>query len=268
VLDEVNAAEVVTSEIETEVTPAAGQETVPTEAKEVKIYTLDNGQECSRSAFIRQEFMKDRSRGDIAKEVGIAYGLVYTATANMYNLVHPEGGTGRTGNRGAILDAEVTLKDGTVIPIGSSRADLFRAQVTSGEKTRGELAKEFDIPYATVYAATKDAVVPGGEATHGGRVILENGTPRAEYIRAQFAAGITRRAIADELHCDYAIVWAATKGKKEAGEAVEGANAAPEDATPPDVSSEETVKMVETVEEVVSTPASDTNFGVEDNSDY
>lgn len=236
---------------------AEGQEAVPAEAKEVKVYALDNGQECSRSAFIRQEFMKDRSRGDIAKELEIAYGLVYTATANMYNLVHPEGGTGRTGNRGATLNEEVTLNDGSTLPAGSSRADLFRAQVTSGEKTRGELAKEFDIPYATVYAATKDAVVPGGGASHGGRVTLEDGTPRAEYIRAQYAAGATRRAIADELHCDYAIVWAATKVKKEAGEAVEGsANAAPEDVTPVDATPTE------------DAPAGDTNFGVEENSDY
>lgn len=204
-----------------------GQEVVPAETKEVIVYTLDNGQECSRSAFIRQEFMKDRSRGDIAKELGIAYGLVYTATANMYNLVHPEGGTGRTGNRGAILE------DGT------SRADMFRKVVADGTKTRGELAKEFDIPYATVYAATKDVVIPGGEATHGGRVILEDGTPRAEYIRAQYAAGVTRRAIADELHCDYAIVWAATKGKKEASEASDAAvNAAPEDVAAPEAAIE------------------------------
>jgi hypothetical protein len=171
--------------------------------KEVQKYFLDNGQECSRSAYIRQEFLKGRSRGDIAKELGIPYGLVYTATANMTNEAHPGGpGVGRVGNRGTIME------DGT------SRAEWLRQQVAAG-RSRGDLAKELGIPYATVYAATKEIKVDSANEGHRGRVVMENGMGRAEYIRQEFQKGRSRRDIANELHCDYAVVWAATKSLKK-----------------------------------------------------
>ena len=179
---------------------------------EVKKFTLDDGTESSRSAYIRQEFNKGRSRGDITKELEVPYYIVYSATANMFNEAHPEGG-GRAfgGARGTMVEHPET---GAMV----SRASLMREMVEAGT-SRGEVAKQFEVPYATVYAATKE-IKTGAEGTHGGKVMItdpETGEEiaRVDYIRAQFEAGKSRREIANELSCDYAVVWAATKEKKE-----------------------------------------------------
>ncbi len=59
-----------------------GQDVVQeVEAKEPVQYFLDNGQECSRSAYIRQEFLKNKSRSEIAKELDVSYNIVFSATA-------------------------------------------------------------------------------------------------------------------------------------------------------------------------------------------
>ena len=199
-------------------TPEVAQE-VAQEAAEKQVFILDDGREASRSAFIRQEFKKDKSRGDIAKELNIPYSLVYTATANMYNVKHPESG-------------DVVRARGTMLEDGTPRSEYFRKQVAAGV-SRGELAKEFDIPYATVYAATKE-IKTGAEGERHGRVTLTEGPgagmARAAYIRQEVLKGRTRRDIANELACDYAVVWAAarkvaTPGQEEAGEDMEALNA-------------------------------------------
>lgn len=192
---------------------AVRKETVEKEAvekEEVRKFYDDKGNEISRSAYIRQEFKKNRSRGEIAKELDVPYYIVYAATANMYNEKHPEGG-GVKVNRGVILED------------GRSRAEHMREMFMEG-KSRGEIAKHFNVPYATVYAVTKDLDAPG-EKVHGGKVMvdLEDGTtmPRVDYIRKRFSEGASRREIANELGCDYAIVWAATRPKKKQEEADE-----------------------------------------------
>lgn len=170
-------------------------------------FILDDGREASRSAYIRQEFKKGKSRGEIAKELDVPYSIVYTATANMYNEKHPESG-------------DVVRARGTLMADGSSRAEYFRKQVAAGV-SRGQLAKEFDVPYATVYAATKE-IKTGNEGQRHGKVILTEGPGagmgRADYIRQEFLKGRSRRDIANELACDYAVVWAATRKLAESNQ--------------------------------------------------
>lgn len=203
-------------------TPTTEGTTTPV-AKET--FKLDDGSEGSRSAYIRQEFKKDRSRNDIAKELKVAYYIVYAATANMFNAEHPEDGN-TSGGRGTMVeDEESTTEPKAMI----SRADAMRRDLDKG-MTRGAIAKKYDVAYATVYAATKSETSSG---EHGGKITieLEDGSKvgRADYIRQLFAGGKTRREIANELKCDYAIVWAATKVKKDKKD-----DAAAEGATPPE----------------------------------
>lgn len=184
-----------------------------------------NGQPVSRAAFIRDLFLeKNLSRGDIRKTLcdvegkDVPYYIVYSATQNLHNAAHPAGAEGAVSSRRGVI-----LEDGT------PRAEKMREMARQGV-SRGEIAKHFDTPYATVFAATKD-IYPKGEGGEGAvrqRVVIK--TPdgrevgRAEYIRELFAQGATRRQIANQLQCDYAIVWAATKGKKDnAGASAEDA---------------------------------------------
>lgn len=177
------------------------------ETVERQQFLLDDGTTGSRSAYIRQEFKKDKARADIAKELDVPYYVVYSATANMYNAAHPEEGTGR----GVMIEDPET---GEMI----ARAEMFRKEFENG-MSRGDIAKKYDVPYASVYSVTKDK--DGAEGSHGGKIMitLEDGTEvgRADYIRQLYAEGEgkTRREIANELHCDYAVVWAATKEKKD-----------------------------------------------------
>lgn len=202
VQDQVVSNEEVVTETATPVTEAAPVE-------KVVLLSDTTGKEISRSAWIRQEFLKNRSRGDIAKQLGVAYGIVYSATANMTNEVH-QATEGGAVARGVVMQHPETGEN-------ISRADYCREQVEKG-RSRGELAKELGIAYATVYAATKDLTPEGGNTFGGARVYVEvdgAAKPRAELIREMFAEGKSRREIANEIGCDYAVVWAATKEKKE-----------------------------------------------------
>lgn len=198
---------------------------------EKETFTLEDGTQGSRSAYIRQEFKKDRSRNDIAKELGVKYYIVYAATANMFNAAHPEGGSGASG-KGSVLVAkvnadlkfvdaegnEVEEADAVQVP----RAELMRELAKAGV-SRSQLKDYFDVPYATVYAATKDVIESAGRSS---KTIVHPETgenvSRAEYIRELYATGMDRRAIAKLLTdmtgelVDYSTVWAATKPKKEA----------------------------------------------------
>lgn len=194
-----------------------------------KNYKLDNGQACSRAAYIKQEFLKGRSRGDIAKELEVAYYVVYSATVNMYNEAHPQGGS-NTGFKAEVISVTEGTREfvkdpanfnGTEVLVEINRADYIRELMESG-KTRNEIADILDVAYATVYAATKGMAGTGSPIV---KVMIkhpETGAEisRADYIRELFAQGKTRREIAviitkmtDEL-CDYSTVWAATKPAK------------------------------------------------------
>jgi transposase len=199
--------------------------TTAVDAGEAKEFTGENGEPISRSGYIRQQFLKDRTRGDIAKELGVAYGIVYSATTNMENAHHSNNEDG-TVNRGAVISVQTDAGE-----VKMSRADYARQEVGKG-RTRGDVAKELGVAYATVYAATKELEATAGAGAGTGRKLVEvevdgvvQHLPRAQYIRSQFELGKTRRAIADELHCDYAVVWAATKGMTEGAELTEAAPA-------------------------------------------
>lgn len=205
------------------------------EVEEV-VYHLDDGTECSRSAYIRQEFQKDRSRQDICKELGLKYYIVYSATANMFNTAHPESGSGVSG-KGSIavprvnvdlqyLDVEgnvvATEEEAATIP----RAELMRELATAG-LDRSALKDYFKVPYATVYAATKEVFNTGEGSSRTRKTVTDPETGeeinRSDYIRSlyQDGEGMTRREIAKQLTdmtgelVDYATVWAATKPAKE-----------------------------------------------------
>lgn len=181
---------------------------------EEKQYVLDNGEPCSRAAYVRQEFNKDRSRKEIAEELGVSYNIVFSATANMFNSHHPEGG----GGAGRAVMAEHP-ETGEQMARREIMRDLY------GEKgwTRGEIANHFQCPYGTVYGATRDVDPPeGSKAAKGGKVMIthpetQEQVARVDFIREKWAEGWTRRQIADAAGCDYSVVWMATKEDKEEG---------------------------------------------------
>lgn len=188
---------------------------------EKQMFQLDDGTMASRSAYIRQEFKKDRNRGEIAKELAVAYYVVYSATTNMYNAAHPEGAVSSFGSRGTMVSVDVVGEDGVVTPTMMPRTEAMRRDLVAG-MTRGDIAKKYDCPYATVYAATKEENADG--TIKVAKKMIEHPVtgelkPRVEVIRELYEAdkdkdGI-RRIIADLLHVDYAVVWAATKAPKE-----------------------------------------------------
>ena len=179
----------------------------------VQKYVLDNGQEASRSEYIRQEFLKNKGRSEIAKELEVSYNIVFSATANMYNEKHPEG-EGRKGGR-SIMVKDPRDENAPERP----RSEIMKEMYAEGY-TRSEIAVQFEVPYATVYGATKDIEPPEGTKTHGGKVMIEHPetgeqVARVDYIREQFAAGKKRREIANELTVDYSVVWMATRPEKD-----------------------------------------------------
>ena len=203
-----------------------------TTAKSKTTYTLEDGTEGSRSAYIKQEFKKDRSRAEIAKELGVKYYIVYSATANMFNAVHTEEGehgakasvsVARVNKDFKFINAEgtevTTAEEAATIP----RVALMKELATAGV-TRSAMEKYFDVPYATVYAATKDMFESTTRVRHT-LIDPETGeeVKRSEYIRKLYAdgKGMTRKEIAKKLTemtgdlIDYATVWAATKSAKE-----------------------------------------------------
>ena len=249
-----NEQKVLNTEVQTEGTVVEGTEE---ETAEKVTYTID-GEECSRSAYIRHLFNQNMSRQDIAKELNVKYYVVYSATANMYNTAHPEGETGNGRGSQAVPKVNADFKyvdaEGNVIEadeegnLDSSkfvmvpRADLMRELVQAG-KTRSEIKEYFGVAYATVYAATKDATE--GTGSRERKMVIDPETneevKRADYIRKLFDAGMGRREIAKQVTdltgelVDYSTVWAATKPKKG------------EEAT----KAEETEEATENPEEVV-----------------
>jgi len=179
--------------------------------EETKTYTLDNGEPTSRAGYIRQEFQKDRSRKEIAEELDVKYNVVFSATANMFNAAHPEGGGG--GKSSPIVEHPETKEQ---MPRKQAMEDLY-----ANGWTRREIAAHFETSYGAVYSATKDIEPPeGSKAAHGGKVMITHPdtgeqVPRVDFIREKYAEGLARREIADLAGCDYSVVWMATREDKE-----------------------------------------------------
>lgn len=101
------------------------------------------------------------SRGEIAKQLELSYGVVYGLTKEQ---------------EGTRMKYDITLEDGTVV----SRSEYIRMQFHAG-KSRSEIAKELDVPYAVVWQATKTEKSDGDKfadlveqiKTFGDRVVDE-----------------------------------------------------------------------------------------------
>lgn len=108
--------------------------------------------------------------------------------------------------------------------LAQQRKAEIRERFINGE-SRSVIAKALDLKYQTVYQYTKDLESPnkGEGATVGShqRVILEDGTPRADKIRELYATGMKRSDIVkwfkENLSMDvtYQVVFAATKTVKQ-----------------------------------------------------
>ena len=223
----------------------------PADAPARETYTLADGTQGSRSAYIRELFLtKNLTRREISEQYGFAYRIVYSATVNMTN--EAEGGTGR--GRGAVstvikvatiddneLLVEIKEIEGSPVVFVNGEATAYtydaesknllnpetgeiiaavtdkhrnvyiQEQVNAGV-SRGDLARLLDVSYGVIYAATKD--VESSRVKH--EITLENGETisRNEYIRRRFAEGVSRGDIAKELDVQYSIVWQATKTDK------------------------------------------------------
>ena len=206
---------------ETNETKSAGKET----------YTLADGSQGSRAAFIREKFLNDNmSRKDIAETFGFAYRVVYSATVNMTNDAESTG-RGRNAVNSVIkvtsegkyvsqdedgfvyVDGE--LFDGELEDLGeleqADRNEWIIKKVQEGV-SRGDVAKMLGMSYGVIYNITKD--MEGTREKH--EITLEDGTvvSRAEYIRMKYQEGMSRGDIAKELEVPYSVVWQATKVAK------------------------------------------------------
>lgn len=208
------------------------QQNVPAEAaegtKDERKWYLEDGTECSKSAFIREQFLKNNlSRKEISEKFNIPYRTVYGATVNLENEAEPTSrGRGVTFSKINVTedDKVVFVKDGVVIINGEEqpegtpvpetievdRNEWIKRQVANG-MSRGAVAKALDLSYGVVYGLTKDA-----EGTRQKYEVEYNGKTmsRSEYIRMRVAEGISKSDIAKELGVEYSVVWQATKKMK------------------------------------------------------
>ena len=170
-------------------------------------YTMNDGSQGSRAAFIREKFLVDNmSRKEIAEAFGFAYRVVYSATVNMTNSAEaPARGRAAvnatiqvTADGGVVtIEDGITKLNGEPVEEGTdlgeltevNRNDWVKEQVESGV-SRGDIAKALGLSYGVIYGLTKDQ-----EGTRARiEIELKDGTKvsRAEYIRMQFAAGVSR----------------------------------------------------------------------------
>lgn len=199
--------------------------------------SIISGQEVSRAQYIRELFTeKNMSRDAIAKELGVAYHTVYSATNNLFNEVHTAEKSGgitsvpvaRVNSNFEFVNAEGEVVETAEEAAKVMRVDLVKELFQAGV-ARPKLAEFFGVTYATIYSATKD--IKNGNVSGGKKTVVHPETGetinRVDYIRELFANGKTRKEIATELTImtgelvDYAVVWAATKEKKEAVESTE-----------------------------------------------
>lgn len=205
---------------------------VAADATERATYTLADGTEGSRAAFIREKFLDDNmSRKEISEKFDLPYRVVYSATVNMTNSAEgsPRGRTSSAstitvtveGNQLVVVKDDGTYVDGEKIAEGTvigetksvERNTWIREKVESGTG-RGDIAKMLDLSYGVIYGVTKELQEGAGHSRI--MVTLDDGTEvsRSEYIRMQYAAGVTRGDIAKNLDVPYSVVWQATKENK------------------------------------------------------
>lgn len=91
--------------------------------------------ECSRNEWIKEQVDKGISRGDVAKQLELSYGVIYNLTKEQ---------------DGVRVKHDIELEDGTTM----SRAAYIRQEFGAG-KSRSDIARELDVPYSVVWQATK-----------------------------------------------------------------------------------------------------------------
>lgn len=192
-------------------------------------WTLADGTACSKSAFVREQFLTfNKSRKEISEEYDIPYRTVYGATVNMENDAEPTSrGRGTTFSKIDVTEDGklVVVKDDVVFidgveaeempeTIEMDRNEWIKNKVAEGV-SRGDVAKMLDLSYGVVYGLTKD--LEGArqkyEVEVDGKVIS-----RSEYIRQLASEGISRADIAKQLEVEYSVVWQATKKMKSVEE--------------------------------------------------
>lgn len=201
------------------------------EAKDTRVWNLEDGTEVSKSEFIREQFTKNnKSRKQISEEYGINYRTVYGATVNMVNDAEPAT-RGRAASSAKIkVTAEghvITVIEGVVHvdnvavadddPAGMAetievdRNSWIKEQVEAGA-ARGDIASALGLSYGVIYSMTKD--IEGNKQRHEMDYNGET-VSRSEYIRRRHLIdGVSRSDIAKELGVDYPVVWSALKSQK------------------------------------------------------
>lgn len=252
---------------------------VPAKA-EKETYTLADGSQGSRAAFIREKFQQDNmSRKEIADTYGFAYRVVYSATVNMTNEAEAAG-RGRSSVNAVIkvtannqyvneVDGKVyvdgELYEGAIEDLGElQNADRNEWIISKAQEgvSRGDIAKMLGMSYGVIYNITKD--LEGTREKH--EVTLEDGTvvSRSEYIRMLYAEGKSRGDIAKELDVPYTVVWQATKVVKSEQEKfadlVESLKGYADKVADPDTFAVilDDLSKVELVEETEEQPAEET----------
>lgn len=208
---------------------APSAEEAANEAKDTRVWTLEDGTEVSKSEFIREKFTKDNmSRKEISEKFDINYRTVYGATVNMTNDAEPAT-RGRSsaqakinvtasGDVVSVIEGvthvnNVAVSDEEAAALETEQVDRntwIKEQVNGG-KSRGEVAAALGISYGVVYQLTKDAegASQRHEVEYNGEMVS-----RSEYIRRRFAEGVAKADIAKELDVDYPVVWSALKSLK------------------------------------------------------
>lgn len=210
------------------------QDEAADEAKDDRVWKLEDGTEVSKSEFIREQFTKfNLSRKEISEKFDINYRTVYGATVNMVNDAEPS----KSGRSASNAKINVTA-DGKVVTVveGVTHVDnvavsdedaealgettevdrnTWISEQVAGGRSRGDVAAALGLSYGVVYSLTKDA--EGSKQRHeieyNGEVIS-----RSEYIRRRFDEGVSRADIAKELGVDYPVVWSALKSLKSEGD--------------------------------------------------
>lgn len=157
------------------------------EEEEFSLEDSEQQERRTRKGHIRELFQSGLTRSEIAKEMGLKYQTVYTATKGL--------SVPKAQGKRHIMES------------GELRGDYIRRRVSEGQ-SRSEIAKELGVTYQVVYAATKGLSVPAGRRSGH---TMENGEPRRDYIRRRISEGQTRGEIARELGVTYQVVYAATK---------------------------------------------------------
>lgn len=211
-------------------TAAPTAEEAATEAKDTRVWTNEEGQEVSKSEFIREQFTKHNlSRKEISEKFDINYRTVYGATVNMENDAEPASRGRAAANQKINVTADgqvvtvvedtthvdnVAVSDEEAAELETTEVDRntwIKEQVEAGV-SRGDVASKLGLSYGVVYGLTKE--IAGASQRHemeyDGELVS-----RSEYIRRRHTIdGLSKSEIAKELEVDYPVVWSALKSLK------------------------------------------------------